>query len=121
MSCLGHSARSLTYASIHDHTKVHCVISESLRKFYNSKINEDKERITVSDLLTLGALNEAEKQEHENERLAFGKIDAEIRAFILDEISEKLMSSDETGRLSRVMNLLPILEISSFVPSGRTH
>ena len=66
---------------------VNLIVSKSLRKYYNSKINGIKEEIRVSDLLTLAALNEAEKQERENEKLAFAKIDAEIRAFILDEIS----------------------------------
>jgi hypothetical protein len=70
---------------------VHLVTTEASRKFYCSKIMQEKTEMRVSDVLALGALNEDDKQEHENVKLAFGKIDADIRAFVLDEISRTLL------------------------------
>jgi hypothetical protein len=70
--------------------KVHLVTTEASRLFYYSKIKESSERVKVSDILALGALNEDEKQTTENEKLAFAKIGVEIRGFILDEISRIL-------------------------------
>ena len=87
---------------------LHLLISESVRNFYNSKIMGVKDTIKVSDILTLGALNEDEKQVHENEKLAFSKIDAEVRSFILDEICEILLepSSNQVdiNRVTRMFN-----------------
>lgn len=74
--------------------KVHFIITESVRTFYCSKIDDEgRKSLLVPDLLTLGALNEDEKQGHENEKLAFGKIDAEIRAFVLGQISQIILAN----------------------------
>lgn len=75
--------------------KVHLVITEPSRKFYCNKIMQDKSEMRVSDILALGAINEDDKQEDENVKLAFGKINAEIRAFVLDEISRSLLENSE--------------------------
>ena len=88
--------------------KVHLVVTESLRKFYSSKvknygIDDSTKSMRISDVLTLGALNEEEKQSRENEKLAFSKIDAEIRSFVLDEISKQL--TQDTFELSSITAL----------------
>lgn len=73
---------------------VHFVTSVAAKQFYYSKVEPtllmaevSKRHVKVSDMLALGALNEDEKQLFENEKLAFVKIDNEIRRFVLDEIS----------------------------------
>jgi hypothetical protein len=78
--------------------RVHLVTTAASRSFYSSKIKKEKTEMTVSDLLTLGALNEDDKQEHENQKLAFGKINSEIRAFVLDEISRNLIKNYEISQ-----------------------
>jgi hypothetical protein len=68
-----------------------------LSKFSSSvqPVNSDgKPRVDQSHLIALGALNEDEKQLNENVRLYRVKIDAEIRAFVLDLITEGLARAD---------------------------
>ena len=87
---------------------VHLVTTKSTRIFYMSKINKPgEEMLKVADILTLGALNEDEKQKHENEKLAFVKIDSEIRSFVLDEISRILLSSDydDKSKMSTIFSI----------------
>jgi hypothetical protein len=79
--------------------KVHLITTAASISFYSSKIKNKRDNIEmrVLDVLVLGALNEEEKQGHENVKLAFAKINAEIRAFVLDEISRALLGSSETS------------------------
>ena len=74
--------------------KVYLLTSEATVKFYRSvaKIETDRET-KVADMLTLGALNEDEKQMNENIKLAFLKINNEIRRFVMDEISNAIQTS----------------------------
>lgn len=69
--------------------KVHIITSESAFDFYRSYIPESRE-MRVSDVLALGCINEDEAQKTDNVKLAFMKIDNEIRTFVLDKISEFL-------------------------------
>lgn len=80
--------------------KVHMVTTEATIQFYESKTVKiikklDNYNFKVSDVLALGAMNEDEKQRQENVKLAFVKIDSEIRSFILDEISRILVSEED--------------------------
>jgi hypothetical protein len=70
--------------------RVHLITTLSTRLFYSSRIGRIQS-VKVSDILTLGSLNEDDKQQHENRKLAFVKIDVEIRSFVLDEISRHLL------------------------------
>lgn len=67
---------------------VQLVSSEATFKLYQSRCGsiEPVAAFKVSNVLELGAMNEDEKQLAENRKLAFSKIDDEIRSFILDEI-----------------------------------
>ena len=90
--------------------KVHLVVTASLREFYHSRLghyasDENKKSIRASDLLTLGAMNEEEKQANENEKIAFSKIDAEIRSFVLYEISNILTQKSGVIYLARIKTI----------------
>ena len=75
--------------------KVHLITSTAAANFYfsKSKSNSQSREIKVTDILALGAFNEDAKQASENERLAFTKIDSEIRRFVLDEVTRAIENS----------------------------
>ena len=90
--------------------KVHLVTSVSSCNFYFSKAFPkidssaySKIKVEVSDILALGAFNEDEKQIPENERLAFIKIDNEIRRFILEEITRSILDPKSKKSLKKII------------------
>ena len=73
---------------------------ETLLSKYCEEVKDENEnspgkpRVDQRHLIALGALNEDEKQLNENLRLYRVKIDAEIRAFVLDQITDALAQTD---------------------------
>lgn len=67
-------------------------------------VKGDEPRVNQKHLITLGALNEDEKQLSENVRLYRVKIDAEIRAFVLDRMTEALAEQDPFEQRSLLAN-----------------
>jgi hypothetical protein len=92
--------------------KVHLVTSTAAANFYFSKCNNDdikkKNELFVEDLLTLGAFNEDDKQRIENEKLAYNKIDNEVRRFVLDEITRAIQKYEEPKNLITVWFSKPL-------------
>jgi hypothetical protein len=86
--------------------KVHFVTTAASREFYCSKSKKEITKVRVSDILRLGSLNEEDKQEQENQKLAFVKIDSEIRAFILEEISRILFNNSQSEVTSMTANVI---------------
>lgn len=74
-------------------------------------VNSDgSPRVDQRHLIALGALNEDEKQLNENVRLYRVKIDAEIRAFVLDQITEALAKVDPfTERVRSASSREPLI------------
>jgi hypothetical protein len=77
---------------------VHLVTSCSAAQFYFSKLEPLKDTyapqtVLVSDMISLGAFNEDEKQATENEKLAFTKIESEVRKFVLERITEDILNA----------------------------
>ena len=77
--------------------KVHLITSNSAANFYFSKSGEIKDHVEVSDMISLGAFNEDDKQLIENEKLAFAKIDNEVRRFVLEEITRAILESEKAN------------------------
>ena len=70
------------------------LLSKSCNDFPETVENTGIPRADTKHLLALGALNEDEKQMSENVRLYRVKIDAELRAYILDILTEALVQED---------------------------
>jgi hypothetical protein len=91
---------------------VHMVTSKAAANFYFSRCNNDDRKkmkeVYVEDLLTLGAFNEDDKQQIENEKLAYIKIDNEVRRFVLDEITRAIQKYKEPKNLISVWFSKPL-------------
>ena len=77
--------------------KVFIVTKESSKDFFRSYI-KGANTMRVSDILALGCINESEAQKVDNVQLAYMKIDNEIRKFILDQTSAKILNPKSGDR-----------------------
>lgn len=73
--------------------KVNLITTNSTRNYYESKLRKNISQMKVSDIIALGSLNEDDKQKRENEKLAYVKIDVEVRSFIMEDITSRLIYS----------------------------
>ena len=79
---------------------IYLLTSDLTIKFYQSMAGIESDRIIkVADMLTLGAMNEDEKQMNENVKLAFMKINNEVRSLVTDEISRAIKTSKKPEKI----------------------
>ena len=102
---------------------IHFITTSAVEAFLDkycenvTEINDDgKSRVNQKHLIALGAFNEDEKQLAENVRLYRVKIDAEIRAFVMDIITECLAQygglSDQHKKLFKATRPLFIRNVN---------
>ncbi len=77
------------------------VTTQSVASLLKSKGISKSREVSIEELIVLAGSNEEEKQNKENIKLAFSKIDNEIRNFVLENLSKDVMVQFKAAKIAK--------------------